>query len=111
MVKLLTTKAKIEKTDRYKRTALTHATMNGSASVVSYLLSRGANPNRADTSGLGCYIFNSKILFTFPFNLKLIRIGQLCQDFSFNILSSTEIVQLCYPLHTWIKSKSSRLFA
>ena len=57
MVKLLTTKAKIEKTDRYKRTALTHATMNGSASVVSYLLSRGANPNRADTSGLGFYIF------------------------------------------------------
>jgi ankyrin repeat protein len=51
MVKLLVTKAKIEKTDRYKRTALTHATMNGSASVVSYLLARGADPNRADTSG------------------------------------------------------------
>ena len=54
MVKLLVTKSKIEKADRYKRTALTHATMNGSANVVSFLLARGANPNRADTSGNTC---------------------------------------------------------
>ena len=54
MVKLLVMKSKIEKTDRYKRTALTHATMNGAANVVSFLLARGANPNRADTSSNSC---------------------------------------------------------
>jgi ankyrin repeat protein len=46
----LSISGKIEKTDRYKRTALTHAAMNGAANVVSYLLARGADPNRADTS-------------------------------------------------------------
>ena len=51
MVKLLVNHAKIEKHDRYKRTALTHAVMNGSAHVASFLLSMGANPNKLDTSG------------------------------------------------------------
>ena len=36
---------------RYKRTALTHAVMNGSASVASFLLRRGLDPDGADTSG------------------------------------------------------------
>ncbi len=42
---------KIEKLDRYKRTAVTHAVMNGAANVVSYFLNRGANPNKCDSSG------------------------------------------------------------
>ena len=51
MVKLLIEKnAKIEKYDRYKRTALTHAVINGSANVASYLLSLGADPNKLDSS-------------------------------------------------------------
>ena len=33
--------AKVEQGDRYKRTALTHAVMNGGANVASYLLSIG----------------------------------------------------------------------
>ena len=36
---------------RYKRTALTHAVMNGAASVASFLLRKGLDPNGADTSG------------------------------------------------------------
>ena len=52
MIKLLIAhKAKIEKPDRYKRTALTHAVINGAANVASYLLSLGADPNKVDTSG------------------------------------------------------------
>lgn len=51
MVKLLSTKAKLEKVDRLKRSALTHATMNGAANVVSFLLAKGSNPNRVDSSG------------------------------------------------------------
>ena len=51
MVRLLVTKAKVEKPDRYKRTALTHAVMNGSANVASFLLNMGADPNKPDTSG------------------------------------------------------------
>ncbi len=51
MVKFLVNHAKIEKPDRYKRTALTHAIMNGAANVTSFLLSQGADPNKADTSG------------------------------------------------------------
>ena len=39
---------------RYKRTALTHAVMNGAASVASFLLRKGADPNGADTSGTNC---------------------------------------------------------
>ena len=48
---LIVNKAKIEKPDRYKRTALTHAVINGAANVASYLLSLGADPNKVDTSG------------------------------------------------------------
>ena len=52
MIKLLiANKAKIEKPDKYKRTALTHAVINGAANVASYLLSLGADPNKVDTSG------------------------------------------------------------
>ena len=51
MVKLLIeNRAKIEKPDRYKKTALTHAVINGAANVASYLLSLGADPNRLDSS-------------------------------------------------------------
>ena len=51
MVKLLiVNKAKIEKPDKYKRTALTHAVINGATNVASYLLSLGADPNKKDTS-------------------------------------------------------------
>ena len=37
--------------DKLKRTALTHAVMNGHTTVASYLLYLGADPNRADSSG------------------------------------------------------------
>ena len=37
-----------------KRTPLIHAVMNGQAHVASYLLSIGANPNAADSSGNTC---------------------------------------------------------
>lgn len=37
--------------DKYKRSALTHAVMNGNANVASYLLYLGADPNRVDSSG------------------------------------------------------------
>ena len=47
---LIAKKAKIEKPDRYKRTALTHAVINGAANVASYLLSLGADPNKLDSS-------------------------------------------------------------
>ena len=51
MVKLLiANKAKVEKPDKYKRTALTHAVINGAANVASYLLSLGADPKKRDTS-------------------------------------------------------------
>ena len=47
MVKLLIAKkAKVEKPDKYKRTALTHAVINGAANVASYLLSLGADPKK-----------------------------------------------------------------
>ena len=36
---------------RYKRTALTHAVMNGAANVSSFLLRKGVDPNGVDTSG------------------------------------------------------------
>jgi ankyrin repeat protein len=42
---------KTAKFDRYKRTALTHAIMNGSSNVASFLLHKGVDPNRPDTSG------------------------------------------------------------
>ena len=51
MVRLLVKKAKIEKPDKYKRTALTHAVMNGATNTASYLLSLGADFNKTDTSG------------------------------------------------------------
>ena len=34
-----------------KRTALTHAAMNGNTHLVSYFLSLGADPNHTDSSG------------------------------------------------------------
>ena len=37
-------RARVEKQDRYRRTALTHAVMNGAANVTSYLLSLGRLP-------------------------------------------------------------------
>lgn len=37
-------------TDRIKRSALTHAIINGSTNVASYLLYLGADPNRVDSS-------------------------------------------------------------
>lgn len=43
MVRLLVERggARVERRDRYRRTALTHAVMNGAANVASYLLSIG----------------------------------------------------------------------
>ena len=37
--------------DKFKRTALIHAVRDGAANIASYLLSRGADPNVADSSG------------------------------------------------------------
>ncbi len=51
VVEFLFEKAKASQTDKYKRTALTHAVMNGSANVASFLLNKGADPNKPDTSG------------------------------------------------------------
>lgn len=53
MVILLVKKyrAKIERPDKFKRTALTHAVMNGAANTASYLLNLGAEVNKPDTSG------------------------------------------------------------
>ena len=42
--------AKIEKPDRHKKTALTHAVMNGSTSVASYLIAKGASTSKPDSS-------------------------------------------------------------
>ncbi|GFO49165.1 poly [ADP-ribose] polymerase [Plakobranchus ocellatus] len=42
--------AAVEMLDKMKRSALTHAIMNGSTNVASYLLYLGADPNRMDTS-------------------------------------------------------------
>eukprot|EP00095_Tigriopus_kingsejongensis_P005843 maker-scaffold697_size109876-snap-gene-0.23 protein:Tk05843 transcript:maker-scaffold697_size109876-snap-gene-0.23-mRNA-1 annotation:"poly(adp-ribose) polymerase pme-5-like" len=50
IAKTLSNHCKIEKHDRYKRTALTHAVINGSANIASLLLSLGADPNKVDTS-------------------------------------------------------------
>lgn len=52
IVKLLTTKgkAKIEKMDKYKKTALTHSIINGNANVASYLVSKGAAFDKPDSS-------------------------------------------------------------
>ena len=38
--------------DKLKRTAVTYACIDGAANVLSYLLSRGSNPNNTDTSGI-----------------------------------------------------------
>ncbi|XP_025104527.1 LOW QUALITY PROTEIN: tankyrase-like protein [Pomacea canaliculata] len=43
--------SKVELTDKLKRTALTHAVINGNANVASYLLYLGADPNHVDSSG------------------------------------------------------------
>ena len=50
MVKILVSKALIEKKDRFHRTALSHGVINGAAHVVSFLLSLGADPNGKDSS-------------------------------------------------------------
>ncbi|XP_059138557.1 poly [ADP-ribose] polymerase tankyrase-like isoform X2 [Physella acuta] len=42
--------ANVEMLDRIKRSALTHAIINGSTNVASYLLYLGADPNRVDSS-------------------------------------------------------------
>ena len=53
MVTMLITeyRAKVEKVDKFKRTALTHAIMNGASNVASYLVNLGANVNKCDSSG------------------------------------------------------------
>ena len=53
MVTMLITeyRAKVEKMDKFKRTALTHAIMNGASNVASYLVNLGANVNKCDSSG------------------------------------------------------------
>ncbi len=51
IVKFLTDKVKLTTQDTYKRTALTHAVMNGSAAVASYLLRLGFDAAAADSSG------------------------------------------------------------
>ncbi|XP_078315747.1 poly [ADP-ribose] polymerase tankyrase-like isoform X2 [Crassostrea virginica] len=43
--------ATVELLDKFKRSALTHAVMNGNANVASYLLYLGSDPNRVDSSG------------------------------------------------------------
>lgn len=43
--------AVVEKGDKLKRTALTHAVINGQTHVVAMLLRRGASPLKKDTSG------------------------------------------------------------
>lgn len=48
---LIGQKAFIEQTDKFKRTALTHAAMNGNTHLVSLFLSLGADPNHVDSSG------------------------------------------------------------
>ncbi len=37
--------------DKLKRTAVIYACTDGNANVLSFLLSRGSNPNATDTSG------------------------------------------------------------
>ena len=51
MVRYLVKHAKVDKKDRYKRTALTHSVINGNANVASYLISVGADANGVDSSG------------------------------------------------------------
>ncbi|CAB4067234.1 unnamed protein product [Lepeophtheirus salmonis] len=53
MVKFLVEhgQAKVEALDKFKRSALTHAVMNGAANVASYLLKLGADSDRKDSSG------------------------------------------------------------
>ncbi|KAL8622950.1 hypothetical protein ACOMHN_027071 [Nucella lapillus] len=52
MVRLLVQSgASVELLDKLKRSALTHAVINGNTNVASYLLYLGADPNRRDSSG------------------------------------------------------------
>ncbi|PAA55778.1 hypothetical protein BOX15_Mlig008630g1 [Macrostomum lignano] len=44
-------RADTECQDRLRRTPITHAVLNGHSQVAAYLLTRGANPNRRDSSG------------------------------------------------------------
>uniref|UniRef100_T1IYM8 Poly [ADP-ribose] polymerase n=1 Tax=Strigamia maritima TaxID=126957 RepID=T1IYM8_STRMM len=43
--------AKVETRDKFKRTALTHAIINGHAHIASHLLRLGSDPNNTDSSG------------------------------------------------------------
>ena len=51
MVRYLLGYCKAARPDRYKRTALTHACMNGAAAVATHLLRSGMPVDRCDTSG------------------------------------------------------------
>ncbi len=51
MTKYLLERCKALKLDRYKRTVLTHACMNGSSAVTSHLLKMGMPLNKSDSSG------------------------------------------------------------
>ncbi|CAB4058984.1 unnamed protein product [Lepeophtheirus salmonis] len=53
MVKFLVEhgQAKVETLDKFKRSALTHAVMNGATNVDSYLFKLGTDPDRKDSSG------------------------------------------------------------
>ena len=44
-------RAKIERQDKYKRTALTHAIMNGASKTASFLIHQGAAIDKVDSSG------------------------------------------------------------
>ncbi|RNA01264.1 poly(ADP-ribose) polymerase pme-5-like [Brachionus plicatilis] len=48
---LIENNAKIEALDRFKRNAVIHAAMTGSAKILSYLLRAGSSPNVQDSSG------------------------------------------------------------
>lgn len=63
-------KAFIEQTDKMKRTALTHAAMNGNTHLVSYFLSLGADPNHTDSSGNS--VVHYAAAYGWFFSLKLL---------------------------------------
>ncbi len=51
VVKFLIDKVKVTAQDSFKRTALTHAVMNGCSAVACYLLRLGFDPDGVDSSG------------------------------------------------------------
>lgn len=48
---LVSNDAQLDKKDRYGRTAMTYAVMNGAAHVASFFLSLGIDADKADSSG------------------------------------------------------------